>query len=145
MCPKGPSLVVRDDPAKVIAISNLSIYKVKESRAVFEFLLIGNRNSRQHATHANSKSSRSHAIFQVYVTQTENVTSMSKGIPDQIREGTKINLSLLALGNCIDALCKGGAQRVPYRDSQLTRILKDSLGGTCRTLLIAAVSPSKLS
>ncbi|KAL1417753.1 hypothetical protein MTO96_026526 [Rhipicephalus appendiculatus] len=168
LCPNGPSLVVRDDPAKGIAISNLSIHKVKESGALFELLLKGNRNRTQHATDANSESSRSHAIFQVYVTQTENVTSVSKGIrvskmsfvdlagseraaavnkniKDRIREGTKINLSLLALGNCIDALSKGGAQRVPYRGSKLTHILKDSLGGTCRTLMIAAVSPSKLS
>ncbi|KAL3182440.1 hypothetical protein MRX96_007620 [Rhipicephalus microplus] len=64
---------------------------------------------------------------------------------DFIREGTKINLSLLALSNCIDALSKSGAQRVPYRDSKLTQILKDSSGGTCGTLMIAAVSPSKLS
>ncbi|KAH8030654.1 hypothetical protein HPB51_010588 [Rhipicephalus microplus] len=168
LCPNGPSLVVRDDPAKGIAISNLSIHKVKESGALFELLLKGNRNRTQHATDANSESSRSHAIFQVYVTQTENVTSTSKGIrvskmsfvdlagseraaavnknvKDRIREGTKINLSLLALGNCIDALSKGGTQRVPYRGSKLTHILKDSLGGTCRTLMIAAVSPSKLS
>lgn len=168
LCPNGPSLVVRDDPNKGIAISNLSIHKVKESGALFELLLKGNRNRTQHATDANSESSRSHAIFQVYVTQTENVTSTSKGIrvskmsfvdlagseraaavsrniKDRMREGTKINLSLLALGNCIDALSKGGAQRVPYRGSKLTHILKDSLGGTCRTLMIAAVSPSKLS
>ncbi|KAL3244486.1 hypothetical protein MRX96_002249 [Rhipicephalus microplus] len=168
LCPKGPSLVVRDDPAKGIAISNLSIHKVKESGALFEFLQKGNRNRTQHATHANSESSRSHTIFQIYITQTENVTSTSKGIrvsklsfvelagseacrcreqniKDQIREGTKVHLSLLTLGNCFDALSKGGAQWVPYRDSKLTHILKDSLGGTCRTLLMAFVSPSKLS
>ncbi|KAH8034325.1 hypothetical protein HPB51_023318 [Rhipicephalus microplus] len=134
---------MRDDPAKVIAISNLSIHKVKESGALFEFLLIGNRNSTQHATHANSESSRSHAIFQVYVTQTENVTSMSKGI--RVSKMSFVNLAGSERGNCIDALSKGGAKRVPYRDSKLTHILKDSLGGTGRTLLIAAVSPSKLS
>ncbi|KAH8033569.1 hypothetical protein HPB51_014349 [Rhipicephalus microplus] len=168
LCPKGPSLVVRDDPAKGIAISNLSIHKVKESGALFEFLQKGNRNRTQHATHAHSESSRSHTIFQIYITQTENVTSTSKGIrvsklsfvdldgservaagnkdiKDQIREGTKVHLSLLTLGNCFDALSKGGAQWVPYRDSKLTHILKDSLGGTCRTLLMAFVSPSKLS
>lgn len=166
--PNGPSLAVRDDPTKGIAIPNLSIHKVKEAGALFELLLKGNKNRTQHATDANAESSRSHAIFQVYVTQTENVTSTSKGIrvskmsfvdlagseraaavsrniKDRMREGTKINLSLLALGNCIDALSKGGAQRVPYRGSKLTHILKDSLGGTCRTLMIAAVSPSKLS
>lgn len=168
LCPNGPTLVVRDDPAKGIAISNLTIHKVKEAGALFQLLVKGSKNRTQHATDANEVSSRSHAIFQVYVTQTENVTSTSKGIrvskmsfidlagseraaainrnvKERIREGTKINLSLLALGNCIDALSKSGPQRVPYRGSKLTHILKDSLGGTCRTLMIAAVTPSKLS
>nr|XP_037270623.1 kinesin-like protein KIF18B [Rhipicephalus microplus] len=168
LCPKGPSLVVRDDPAKSIAISNLSIHNVKESGTLFEFLQKGNRNRTQHATHFNSESSRFHTIIQIYITQTENVTSTSKeirvskvsfvdlagservaagnkDIKDQIREGTKVHLSLLTLGNCFDALSKGGAQWVPYQDSKVTHILKDSLGGTCRTLLMAFVSPSKLS
>ncbi len=57
-------------------------------------------------------------------------------------EGSHINRSLLALGNCINSL--GGSQRVNYvnyRDSKLTRILKDSLGGNCRTVMIAHVDP----
>ncbi|XP_050047757.1 uncharacterized protein [Dermacentor andersoni] len=168
LCPNGPTLVVRDDPAKGIKISNLTIHKVKEADALFELLLKGSKNRTQHATDANAVSSRSHAIFQVYVTQTENVTSTSKGIrvskmsfidlagseraaainrnvKERIREGSKINLSLLALGNCIDALSKSGPHRVPYRGSKLTHILKDSLGGTCRTLMIAAVAPSRAS
>ncbi len=53
--------------------------------------------------------------------------------------------SLLALGNCINALACGGkkAAHVPYRNSKLTRILKDSLGGNCRTVMIANCSPSQ--
>ncbi|XP_077493914.1 uncharacterized protein LOC144104654 [Amblyomma americanum] len=168
LCPGGPPLIVRDDPAKGIAISNLTVHKVREADALLELLLKGNKNRTQHATDANAESSRSHAIFQVYVTQTETVTGTSKGIRAskmsfidlagseraaavsrnigaRLREGTKINLSLLALGNCIDALSKNGVQRIPYRGSKLTHILKDSLGGTCRTLMIAAVTPSKLS
>lgn len=169
LCPSGGApLIVRDDPAKGIAISNLTVHKVKEAEALLELLLKGNKNRTQHATDANAESSRSHAIFQVYVTQTEMVTGTSKGIRAskmsfvdlagseraaavsrnigaRLREGTKINLSLLALGNCIDALSKNGVQRIPYRGSKLTHILKDSLGGTCRTLMIAAVTPSKLS
>ena len=59
-------------------------------------------------------------------------------------EGANINRSLLALGNCINALREGGKGAfVPYRDSKLTRLLKDSLGGNCRTVMIAAVSPAK--
>jgi kinesin family protein 18/19 len=61
-------------------------------------------------------------------------------------EGANINRSLLALGNCINILSdkyKNGSF-VPYRDSKLTRLLKDSLGGNTRTIMIACVSPSHL-
>lgn len=56
------------------------------------------------------------------------------------KEGQNINKSLLALGNCINAL-SSGSTHVPFRDSKLTRLLKDSLGGNCRTIMIANVSP----
>jgi kinesin family protein 18/19 len=63
-------------------------------------------------------------------------------------EGANINRSLLALGNCINMLhensSKGNASYVPYRDSKLTRLLKDSLGGNCRTVMIANISPNHL-
>jgi len=61
-------------------------------------------------------------------------------------EGANINRSLLALGNCINALhennSKGQTNYIPFRDSKLTRLLKDSLGGNCRTVMIANISPS---
>jgi kinesin family protein 18/19 len=62
-------------------------------------------------------------------------------------EGSNINKSLLALGNCINMLSDGrkGAGFVPYRDSKLTRLLKDSLGGNTKTVMIACISPSALS
>lgn len=59
----------------------------------------------------------------------------------RLQEGAHINRSLLALGNCINAL-SGGARYVNYRDSKLTRLLKDALSGNCRTVMIAHVSPS---
>lgn len=59
-------------------------------------------------------------------------------------EGANINKSLLALGNCINSLADG-QRHVPYRDSKLTRLLKDSLGGNCQTVMIANVSPSSLT
>merc|ERR1712045_1082476 len=59
----------------------------------------------------------------------------------RFREGANINKSLLALGGCINALADG-AKYIPYRNSKLTRLLKDSIGGTCRTVMIANVSPS---
>jgi kinesin family protein 3/17 len=50
----------------------------------------------------------------------------------RLKEGAKINLSLSCLGNVISALVDGKSQHIPYRDSKLTRLLQDSLGGTCR-------------
>lgn len=58
-------------------------------------------------------------------------------------QGANINRSLLALGNCITALAdKNRRGHVPFRDSKMTRLLKDSLGGNCRTVMIANISPS---
>ena len=118
------------------------------------------------STSANTFSSRSHAIVQINVEcrlKTKEVldqvtvsklslidlagseraaTSDNKG--QRMVEGANINRSLLALGNCINILSdksKNG-QFVPYRDSKLTRLLKDSLGGSTRTIMIACISPS---
>lgn len=66
----------------------------------------------------------------------------------RMKEGNNINQSLLALGNVISALAEAGGSKgkfVPYRNSKLTRLLKDSLGGNCRTVKIACVSASVAS
>ncbi|XP_049523162.1 kinesin-like protein KIF18B [Dermacentor silvarum] len=162
--------VVRDllclDPAKGIVILNHTIHKVKENGTLVELLLKG-KNRTQPASDANAQSSWPPAIFQSYVTLTENVTStsteirvsrssidlaanaraaaVSRNIKDQMREGTKLNLSLLAFGNCIDARSKNGKQHVPYLDSKLTHVLKDSLGGSCNILMIGTATALKPS
>lgn len=59
-----------------------------------------------------------------------------------MKEAAKINLSLSALGNVISALVAGSSQHIPYRDSKLTRLLQDSLGGNTKTVMIAALSPA---
>ena len=59
-----------------------------------------------------------------------------------MKEATKINLSLSALGNVISALVDGRQNHIPYRDSKLTRLLQDSLGGNTKTVMIAAISPA---
>lgn len=61
---------------------------------------------------------------------------------DRLQEATKINLSLSALGNVISALVDGRSKHIPYRDSKLTRLLQDSLGGNTRTLMVACLSPA---
>ena len=85
-------------------------------------------------------------------THFSHITLFSPSLPSpqnrgkRMVEGAHINRSLLALGNCINAL--GGNTRahyVNYRDSKLTRLLKDSLGGNCRTVMIAHISPASSS
>ncbi|KAK1902500.1 Kinesin heavy chain isoform 5C [Dissostichus eleginoides] len=109
----------------------------------------------------NEHSSRSHSIFQINIKQ-ENVETELKlsgklylvdlAGSEKVRktgaegavldEAKNINKSLSALGNVIAALSEGTKTHVPYRDSKMTRILQDSLGGNCRTTIIICCSPS---
>lgn len=134
---------------------------VKSVDELFKILDLGNKNRTVHATAMNATSSRSHAIFSVHVESLEGADkvkaskinlvdlagserqSKTEATGDRLKEGAKINLSLTALGNVINALVdgkKGG--HIPYRDSKLTRLLQDSLGGNTKTLMIASVSPA---
>ena len=61
---------------------------------------------------------------------------------DRLKEATKINLSLSALGNVISSLVDGKGSHVPYRDSKLTRLLQDSLGGNTKTVMVANLGPA---
>ncbi|CAM9619919.1 unnamed protein product [Chrysoparadoxa australica] len=129
-----------------------------------ELLMKGNRSRTQQATKANAVSSRSHAVLQVLVENRQRApgtiaqmrigklslvdlagserASITQNRGMRLVEGANINRSLLALGNCINALGEKGnkGQFVPYRDSKLTRLLKDSLGGNCRTVMIANIA-----
>jgi kinesin family protein 18/19 len=75
----------------------------------------------------------------------KGMRKVNKGI--RLQEGSNINKSLLALGNCINLLSDKSKKGsfVPYRDSKLTRLLKDSLGGNIQTIMIACISPSLFS
>jgi len=68
--------------------------------------------------------------------------SKTGSIGERFLEATKINLSLTALGKVISALVEGKGAFIPYRDSKLTRLLQDSLGGNSKTVMIATVSPA---
>src|SRR5690606_6674994 len=118
----------------------------------------GNRRRTTESNNANLTSSRSHAVIYIVVTarsrtkntEVENLigklslidlagsergtVTENRGL--RLREGAKINRSLLALANCINALGDKSKKGffVPYRDSKLTRLLKDSLGGNCKTV-----------
>jgi kinesin family protein 18/19 len=163
--PRGGLAIREDRTVKVVGLTEL---KPGSAEEVKEIVLLGNTRRTQSPTLANATSSRSHAVLQVQVTQsprtaaiTEQKTVATLSIIDlagseraaattnmgqRMIEGANINKSLLALGNCINALCEsGGATRhVPYRNSKLTRLLKFSLGGNCKTVMIVCVAPTSL-
>ena len=163
------NLELREDPIKGIFINGITEKETDSHEDILSLLKKGNKNRTTEETDANETSSRSHAILQISVSykETQNKDNLNnsikfgklslidlagserasmtgnKGI--RLIEGGNINRSLLVLGNCINALCesniKGNKPHIPYRDSKLTRLLKDSLGGNSRTVMIANVSP----
>lgn len=161
--PRG-GLTIRED--KTVKVAGLVELSPKSAEEVKEIVIQGNLRRTQSPTHANETSSRSHAVIQVHVTQSPRTASLSEqktmatlsiidlagseraaatmNMGQRMVEGANINKSLLALGNCINALCEsGGATRhIPYRNSKLTRLLKFSLGGNCKTVMIVCVAPT---
>ncbi|KOX78475.1 Kinesin-like protein KIF18A [Melipona quadrifasciata] len=160
---KSGPLHLRDDGRCGVIVAGLKIITIQNAEELLTLLAKGNKNRTQHPTDANEESSRSHAVFQVYI----NITNRLDGQVRQVKlsmidlagserasatgckgarfkEGANINKSLLALGNCINKLADG-AKHITYRDSKLTRLLKDSLGGNCQTVMIANITPSSFS
>ena len=155
-------LALLEDPVLGVIVPDLSEHEVSNSEELMSLVLKGNEARTMAATKANQFSSRSHAILQITVeTEIENkgikelissklslvdlAGSEKAADPKGIRlmEGGKINRSLLALGNCINMLSdksKPCGSFVPYRDSKLTRLLKDSLGGNTKTVMIGCIS-----
>ncbi|XP_046596920.1 kinesin-like protein KIF19 isoform X2 [Neodiprion lecontei] len=155
-----------DSRGRNIQVSGLSEISTNSTEEVMQLLHKGNRARTVEPTAANKTSSRSHALLSVTVKQTHPIqegdrartrikqarlfmidlagserAKQTKNQGKRLQEGAHINRSLLALGNCINAL-SGGARYVNYRDSKLTRLLKEALSGNCRTVMIAHVSPS---
>ena len=163
--PRGGLQIREDKAVKVVGLTEL---RPETAEQVKDIVLMGNSRRTQSPTHANETSSRSHAVLQIHVTQSPRTASLTEerfmgtlsiidlagseraaattNMGQRMVEGANINKSLLALGNCINALCEsGGAVRhVPYRNSKLTRLLKFSLGGNCKTVMIVCVAPTSL-
>uniref|UniRef100_A0A3B3UFI6 Kinesin-like protein n=1 Tax=Poecilia latipinna TaxID=48699 RepID=A0A3B3UFI6_9TELE len=134
---------------------------VSSPEEVMDVIDEGKANRHVAVTNMNEHSSRSHSIFLINIKQ-ENVETEKKlsgklylvdlagsekvsktGAEGAVLDEAKnINKSLSALGNVISALAEGTKTHVPYRDSKMTRILQDSLGGNCRTTIIICCSPS---
>ena len=158
-------LMLREDSNQAVTVPGLTSHHPKDVQEVMDMIVQGNEYRTVSPTEANATSSRSHAVLQINIAQKDRNAdvnephtmatlsiidlagseraSVTKNRGERLTEGANINKSLLALGGCINALCdRRGRAHVPYRNSKLTRLLKFSLGGNCKTVMIVCVSPS---
>ena len=158
-------LMLREDANQAVSVAGLSSHHPQNVQEVMDMIVRGNEYRTMSPTEANATSSRSHAVLQINVSQKDRNAdinephtmatlsiidlagseraSATKNRGERLQEGANINKSLLALGSCINALCDPRKRNhVPYRNSKLTRLLKFSLGGNCKTVMIVCVSPS---
>ncbi|TXG71464.1 hypothetical protein EZV62_000043 [Acer yangbiense] len=164
--PSSTNLQLREDLKKGVYVENLTEYNVTTVNDVVKLLLQGAANRKMAATYMNSESSRSHSVFTCIIESQWEKDSMthfrfarlnlvdlagserqkSSGADgDRLKEAANINKSLSTLGLVIMSLvdlAHGKHRHVPYRDSRLTFLLQDSLGGNSKTTIIANVSPS---
>ncbi|KAI6087815.1 kinesin-domain-containing protein [Hypoxylon rubiginosum] len=161
LAPQNDNLPVHEEKNRGVYVKGLLEIYVSSVEEVFEVMKRGGNARAVAATNMNQESSRSHSIFVITVTQKNLETGSMKsgqlflvdlagsekvgktGASGQtLEEAKKINKSLSALGMVINSLTDGKSSHVPYRDSKLTRILQESLGGNSRTTLIINCSPS---
>ncbi|KAF8744778.1 Kinesin heavy chain, partial [Rhizoctonia solani] len=161
LAPHNDNLQVHEEKNKGVYVKNLSDYYVSNAKEVYEIMRQGGQARVVTATNMNAESSRSHSIFLITIQQKNIETGAMKtgnlylvdlagsekvgktGASGQtLEEAKKINKSLSALGMVINALTDGKSSHIPYRDSKLTRILQESLGGNSRTTLVINCSPS---
>ncbi|CDP15586.1 unnamed protein product [Coffea canephora] len=164
--PSSVNLQIREDNKKGIYVENLTEVEVTSARDVIQKLLQGATNRKVAATNMNHASSRSHSVFTCTLEskwESQGVThhrfarlnlvdlagserQKSSGAEgERLKEATNINKSLSTLGLVIMNLVNvsnGRSLHVPYRDSKLTFLLQDSLGGNAKTSIIANISPS---
>ncbi|KAL1306126.1 hypothetical protein AAFC00_004240 [Neodothiora populina] len=159
--PECDNLPIHEEKNKGVYVKGLSQVYVSSIEEVYHILDQGGMARAVAATNMNQESSRSHSIFLLTINQKNLETGSAKagqlflvdlagsekvgktGASGQtLEEAKKINKSLSALGMVINALTDGKSTHVPYRDSKLTRILQESLGGNSRTTLIINCSPS---
>ena len=157
-------LAIREDKNKGIWVEDCTEEYVESEQEMFNFFQNGASNRAVASTKMNALSSRSHSLFAVIIYQRNIITESSKtgkiyfvdlagsekmskaGIEGNtmMKEAQNINKSIMTLGMVINALTKG-AKHIPYRDSKLTRVLQESLGGNSLTNLIINCSPSMIN
>ncbi|XP_076282466.1 kinesin-like protein 3A isoform X2 [Lasioglossum baleicum] len=161
--PRNQSIVDIRDDGKNVKVSGVVENVVTNAQEALQCLTQGSLGRVTGATAMNAQSSRSHAIFTICIHQQKQGdpstattakfhlvdlagserSKKTQATGERFKEGVNINKGLLALGNVISQLGEGGPNAyIGYRDSKLTRLLQDSLGGNSMTLMIACVSPA---
>eukprot|EP00605_Chrysophyceae_sp_TOSAG23-4_P000944 GSChrysophyteH1.ASY1.ANO1.1044.1 assembled CDS len=142
-------LKIREISRPTVYVSGLSEFRVTTTSDVLALVAAGTSNRAMRSTDFNATSSRSHAVLQLRcklsladLAGSEKILTNIE-VPRHLRELTSINTSLSCLGNVIAALTDKHRTHVPYRDSKLTRLLQDSLGGNTRTILVACIAPTE--
>ncbi|CAL4066614.1 unnamed protein product, partial [Meganyctiphanes norvegica] len=157
-------LELKERPDTGVYVKDLQQFVCKSVNEIQHVMTVGNQNRSVGSTNMNLHSSRSHAIFIITIENCETKEdgkglirvgklnlvdlagserqSKTGAMGERLKEATKINLSLSALGNVISALVDGKSSHIPYRDSKLTRILQDSLGGNSKTIMVANIGPA---
>lgn len=150
------------ESVKGIKIQDLTEISVVEEQEVYNCMQLGNENRSIGCTDMNAQSSRSHSCFILTIISENSETLVKKtgklylvdlagsekiaktgAVGQTLEEAKTINKSLSTLGQVINALTDGKSSHIPYRDSKLTRVLQESLGGNARTALIITCSPAK--
>jgi kinesin family protein 5 len=162
--PRKNNLMVKEEKGRGIWVDDATEIYVLSKEEMYDVFKIGSENRKVGSTAMNSKSSRSHSLFIVTIFQKNNKTDSTKtgkiyfvdlagsekmsktGIEggQMLEEAKNINKSLLNLGMVINALTEGRGH-VPYRDSKLTRVLQESLGGNSMTTLVINCSMSSFN
>ncbi|ROT80003.1 kinesin-like protein KIF3A [Penaeus vannamei] len=157
-------LEVKERPDVGVYVKDLLTHVVHNADEMDKIMTLGNKNRAVGATNMNAHSSRSHAIFTITIECAERGVdgqqhwrvgklhlvdlagserqSKTGATGQRLKEASKINLSLSTLGNVISALVDGRSTHIPYRNSKLTRLLQDSLGGNSKTLMCANIGPA---
>ena len=153
-------LKIRSDKVRGVHLENVTENYISEPEEVFSLLKIAQQNRAIAATNMNENSSRSHMLFILTINQSNTLDLSAKtgklylvdlagsekvsktGAEGKVlEEAKKINMSLTTLGKVINTLTDGKSTHIPYRDSKLTRMLQESLGGNSKTALIVTCSP----
>ncbi|RVE45672.1 hypothetical protein evm_009687 [Chilo suppressalis] len=156
----GKKLTIRGQELNGFYIPEMTSVVCKSAAEMVRVMRAGNRNRAAGRTDMNEHSSRSHAVFLVTVETAHRANNRIRvgklnlvdlagserqrktgASADRLREAARINQALSSLGNVISALAEN-SPHVPYRDSKLTRILQDSLGGNSKTIMIANIGPA---